>query len=99
MNKKEKARLYFEELRKLVRKCPKGYELIYDIDKGLFMVPEKSDFDHGSSSSGSLISINMGHYNPGKNSSDGYMVIVAREIDISMAAASSNAEIETEMDA
>ena len=102
MNKKVKAKLYFEELRKLIKKCPKGYKLIYDIDKGLFMVPESAKFDHGSSCSGSLVSINAGNYHPGKSNSDGYMVIVANEIEqayIDLAAASSNAEIETEMDA
>ena len=99
MNKKEKAKLYFEELRKLVRRCPKGYELFYDIDKGMFMVPKDAEFDHGSSCNGSLVSINLGHYRPSKNGSDGYMVIVANGIDqINLAAASDNAVIETEME-
>lgn len=98
MNKKEKARIYFEELRKLIKKCPKGYKLVYDIDKGLFMVPELSEFNHGSSSTAPAILCSVGmSYNPHKNDSDGYMVMVAREIDqnlVDLAAVSSNAEID-----
>jgi len=101
MDKKEKAKIYFEELRKLVKKCPKGYKLIYDIDKGLFMVPQNAKFDHGSSCDASLIVVNAGNYHPHKSDSDGYVVIVAKEIEqeyVDLAAASGRAEIETEME-
>lgn len=98
MNKKEKAKIYFEDLRRLVKKCPKGYKLCYDIDKGLFMSPEDSKFEHGVSGNAPAILCSVGmSYNPHKASSDGYMIVVADEIDqryIDLAALSSNAEIE-----
>lgn len=97
MTKKEKARLYFEELRKLIKKCPKGYNLFYDIDKGLFMSPENALFDHGSDHNTSLTVINAGNYHPNKSDTDGYMLLVASEISqelVGLAAVSSNAEID-----
>lgn len=97
MTKQEKAKQYFQELKTLIKKCPKGYILAYDIDKGLFMSPREAGFDHGSDSGGSLIVVNMGNYRPQKHTSDGYMVKVAEEIDqrfVELAALSSNAEIE-----
>ena len=95
--KQKRAKAYFEELRKLIKKCPRGYKLLYDIDKGLFMSPEKADFDHGSDSNGSLMVINQGHYRPQKDSSDGYLVVVAEVIDqryVDLAALSCNAVTE-----
>jgi len=98
MTKKEKARNYFEELRKLIKKCHKGYKLVYDIDKGMFMVPELAEFDHGSSHSAPAILCSVGmNYTPHKSDTDGYMLMVAREISqdyVDLAAVSSNAEID-----
>ena len=97
MNKKVKAMLYFEDLRKLIKQCPKGYKLAYDIDKGLFMTPENSDFNHETSSGAPAILCSVGmSYNSHKSDEDGYMTIVANVIGqeyIDLAACSSNAEI------
>ena len=95
--KKEKAKAYFEQLRKLINKCPKDYELIYDIDKGLYMVPKYCEFDHGHSSGAPAILCSVGmSYKSNKSDSDGSMIIVSEGIDIvGLQAVSSNAVIET----
>jgi hypothetical protein len=100
INKQKKAIEYFAELKKMVKKCPRGYKLVYDIDKGLFMVPENSEFNHGSSSHAPAILCSVGmSYNPHKADTDGYMVYVAEPIEqanVDLAAVSSNAVIESE---
>jgi hypothetical protein len=97
--KKEKAKQYFEELRKLVKKCPKGYKLGFDIDKGLFMAPDNySNFNHGESATAPAMLITVGgNYTPHKSDTDGYTVIVAKVIGmeyIDLAAVSLDAIIE-----
>lgn len=99
MVNKKTAKQYFEELRKLVKKCPRGYKLAYDIDKGLFMTPDSmSNFNHGSNGSASAMLITVGgNYTPHKADTDGYTVIVAEPIGqeyIDLAAFSCDAIIE-----
>lgn len=98
MNKNEKARNYFKELEKLIKKCPKSHFLVYDVDKGLYMIPRESVFDHGNDYSPTpaiLCSVGM-NYRPTKSETDGYMKIVSEPISqkyVELAAVSCNAEI------
>lgn len=98
MKNHKKAKLYFEELRKLIKKCPKGYELNFDIDKGLFMCASNAEFNHGApyeAPPAALCSVGAS-YNPHKKDTDGYMEIIADPISleyVNLAAYSSNAQI------
>ena len=97
MTKNEKARNYFKELEKLIKKCPKSHFLVYDVDKGLYMIPRESDFDHGEHGTAPAILCSVGmNYRPTKSETDGYMKIVSDPISqkyVELAAVSCNAEV------
>lgn len=97
MTKKEKAKQYFKDLSKMIKKCPKGYRLVYDSGKAeLFMVNLSGEFVDTDSGSGSTMCITVGgNYTPTKLESDGHMLIVDDGIDtVSLEAVSNKAIIE-----